>query len=47
MKPGPKPRQRTAEEIAAKKAAKAAYDREYRAKNAEKIRVAKKVWGQT
>ena len=47
MKPGPKPRPRTEEEIASKKAAKAAYDREYRAKNAEKIREAKKVWGQT
>jgi len=46
-KPGPEPKVRTAEEVAAKKAAKAAYDREYRAKNAEKIRTAKKVWGQS
>ena len=30
-----------------KKAAKAAYDREYRAKNAEKIRAAKAAWGGT
>jgi len=37
----------TPEELAAKKAAKAAYDREYRAKNAEKIRAAKKLWGQS
>lgn len=47
MKPGPKPRPRTPEELAAKKAAKAEYDRVYRAKNAEKISVAKKAWGQT
>ena len=37
----------TPEEIAAKKAAKAAYDREYRAKNAEKIKAAKKEWGKS
>ncbi len=30
-----------------KKAAKAAYDREYRRKNAEKIRAAKSAWGKT
>ena len=35
------------EELAAKKAAKAAYDREYRAKNKEKIAAAKKLWGQS
>lgn len=46
-KPGPKPRAKTPEEIAAKKAAKAEYDREYRAKNAEKIKAAKKVWSQS
>lgn len=34
-------------EILAKKAAKAAYDREYRAKNREKITAAKKAWGQS
>lgn len=33
-------------EILAKKAAKVAYDREYRAKNREKIAAAKKAWGQ-
>lgn len=32
---------------AEKKAKKAAYDREYRAKNAEKIKAAKKLWGQS
>lgn len=32
---------------AEKKAAKAAYDREYRRKNAEKIKANKKVWGQS
>jgi len=50
MKPGPKPKPRqplTHEEVAAKKAAKAAYDREYRAKNADKIRAAKQAWGKT
>ena len=35
------------EKIAAKKVAKAEYDRLYRAKNAEKIAAAKKEWGQT
>ena len=35
------------DEHAAKKAAKAAYDREYRAKNREKIAAAKKLWGQS
>lgn len=50
MKPGPKPKPRqplTPEEVAAKKAAKAAYDREYRAKNADKIKAAKRAWGKT
>ena len=37
----------TSEQIAAKKAAKAEYDRAYRAKNAEKIAAAKKEWGQS
>lgn len=37
----------TPEEVAEKRAAKAAYDREYRAKNREKIAAAKKVWGQS
>ncbi len=35
------------DEQVAKKAAKAAYDREYRAKNREKITAAKKLWGQS
>lgn len=37
----------TDSETLAKKAAKAAYDREYRAKNREKITAAKKEWGQS
>lgn len=37
----------TNDELLAKKAAKAAYDREYRAKNREKIAAAKKIWGQS
>lgn len=37
----------TAGDLLAKKAAKAAYDREYRAKNREKIAAAKKVWGKS
>ena len=34
----------TDDALAAKKAAKAEYDRQYRAKNAEKIKAQKKAW---
>jgi hypothetical protein len=44
-KRGPKPVAKTPEQIAAKKAAKAVYDREYRKKNKEKITKAKAEWG--
>lgn len=44
---GPVPKVRTPEELAAKRAAKAEYDREYRAKNAEKIRAEKAAWGKS
>ena len=48
---GPAPKVYTPEETAAraaeKKAAKATYDREFRAKNAEKIKAAKAAWGKT
>ena len=37
----------TDDALAAKKAAKAEYDRQYRAKNAEKIKAQKKAWGQS
>lgn len=37
----------TDEALVAKKAAKAEYDRQYREKNAEKVKAQKKVWGQS
>jgi len=37
----------TDDALAAKKVAKAEYDRQYRAKNAEKIKAQKKAWGQS